>query len=182
MVAMQLTEGGNGEMWMASNTHGVVRIQGSGHSLNGYTLSAYSVVNGKLNSNYADCIYKDIEGRIWVGTGGSGLSLYDAVEDRFLPVHQLWNLPGDAVTSIQSDKKGDLWLGTNAGLLKLTVPKDLQNVTYRLYTTSDGLQDNLFNRGASCEAPDGELFLADIGDIIVFIRMNRMNRSFLLRS
>ena len=158
MVAMQLTEGGNGEMWMASNTHGVVRIQGSGHSLNGYTLSAYSVVNGKLNSNYADCIYKDIEGRIWVGTGGSGLSLYDAVEDRFLPVHQLWNLPGDAVTSIQSDKKGDLWLGTNAGLLKLTVPKDLQNVTYRLYTTSDGLQDNLFNRGASCEAPDGELF------------------------
>ena len=72
--------------------------------------------------------------------------------------HQLWNLPGDAVTSIQSDKKGDLWLGTNAGLLKLTVPKDLQNVTYRLYTTSDGLQDNLFNRGASCEAPDGELF------------------------
>ena len=158
MVAMQLTEGGNGEMWMASNTHGVVRIQGSGHSLNGYTLSAYSVVNGKLNSNYADCIYKDIEGRIWVGTGGSGLSLYDAVEDRFLPVHKLWNLPGDAVTSIQSDKKGDLWLGTNAGLLKLTVPKDLQNVTYRLYTTSDGLQDNLFNRGASCEAPDGELF------------------------
>lgn len=158
MVAMQLVEGSNGEMWMASNTHGVVRIQGSGHSLNGYKLSAYSVVNGKLNSNYADCIYKDIEGRIWVGTGGSGLSLYDAVEDRFLPVHKLWNLPGDAITSIQSDKKGNLWLGTNAGLLRLTVPRDLQNVTYRLYTTSDGLQDNIFNRGASFVASDGEMF------------------------
>lgn len=158
MVAMQLVEGSNGEMWIASNTHGVVRIQGSGHSLNGYKLSAYSVVNGKLNSNYADCIYKDIEGRIWVGTGGSGLSLYDAVEDRFLPVHKLWNLPGDAITSIQSDKKGNLWLGTNAGLLRLTVPRDLQNVTYRLYTTSDGLQDNIFNRGASFVASDGEMF------------------------
>ncbi len=158
MVVMQLAEGRDGEMWLASNTHGVVRIQGSGNFLSGYTLSGYSVANGKLNSDYANCIYKDIEGRIWVGTGGSGLSLYDAVEDAFLPVHKLWNLPGDAVTNIQSDKKGDLWLGTNAGLLRLTVPRDLQNVTYCLYTTSDGLQDNIFNRGASFVASDGEMF------------------------
>ena len=158
MVAMQLTEGPDGAIWVASNTHGIVRIQGRGNFLGAYTLVAYSIANGKLNSNYADCIYKDREGRIWAGTGGSGLSLYDVEKDLFLPVHKLWNLPGDAVTSIQSDKQGDLWLGTNAGLLRLTVPKDLQNVTYRLYTTSDGLQDNLFNRGASCVAPDGEMF------------------------
>lgn len=158
MVAMYLAEGSGGEMWMASSTHGVVRIQGSGTSLENYTLSGYSVVNGKLNSSYADCIYKDSEGRIWAGTGGSGLNLYDAAEDRFLPVHKLWNLPGDAVMSIQSDKKGNLWLGTNAGLLQLTVPRDLQNVTYRLYTTSDGLQDNIFNRGASFVTSDGEMF------------------------
>lgn len=158
MVVMQLVEGRDGEMWLASNTHGVIRIQGSGNSLSGYTFSGYSVSNGKLNSDYANCIYRDIEGRIWVGTGGSGLSLYDAVEDVFLPVHKLWNLPGDAVTNIQSDKKGNLWLGTNVGLLRLTVPRDLQNVTYRLYTTSDGLQDNIFNRGASFVASDGEMF------------------------
>ena len=158
MVVMQLVEGHDSEMWLASNTHGVIRIQGSGNSLSGYTFSGYSVSNGKLNSDYANCIYKDVEGRIWVGTGGSGLSLYDAVEDVFLPVHKLWNLPGDAVTNIQSDKKGNLWLGTNAGLLRLTVPRDLQNVTYRLYTTSDGLQDNIFNRGASFVASDGEMF------------------------
>lgn len=158
MVAMHLTEGTGGEMWMASSTYGVVRIQGSGTSLKNYTLSGYSVVNGKLNSSYADCIYKDNEGRIWAGTGGSGLNLYDATEDRFLPVHKLWNLPGDAVMSIQSDMKGNLWLGTNAGLLQLTVPGDLQNVTYRLYTTSDGLQDNIFNRGASFVTSDGEMF------------------------
>lgn len=158
MVSMHLAEGASGEMWMASSTHGVVRIQGSGTSLKNYTLSGYSVVNGKLNSNYADCVYRDAEGRIWAGTGGSGLNLYDAAEDRFLPVHKLWNLPGDAVMSIQSDDKGNLWLGTNAGLLQLTVPQDLQNVTYRLYTTSDGLQDNIFNRGASCITSTGEMF------------------------
>lgn len=158
MVAMYLAEGVDGEMWVASSTHGVIRIQGRGTTLSNYKLSGYSVVNGKLNSNYADCIYKDAEGRIWAGTGGSGLNLYDAAEDRFLPVHKLWNLPGDAVMSIQSDKRGDLWLGTNAGLLQLTVPEDMQKVTYRLYTTSDGLQDNIFNRGASCMSHAGEMF------------------------
>ena len=95
---------------------------------------------------------------IWQISGGSGLNLYDAANDTFLPVHVLWNLPGDAIASIQSDKQGELWLGTNIGLLRLTVPDDLQNVTYRLYTTADGLQDNIFNRGASCVASDGEMF------------------------
>ena len=50
MVVMQLAEGCDGEIWLASNTHGVVRIQGSGNFLSGYTLSGYSVSNGKLNS------------------------------------------------------------------------------------------------------------------------------------
>lgn len=105
-----------------------------------------------------------------------GLNLYDAANDTFLPVHVLWNLPGDAIASIQSDKQGELWLGTNIGLLRLTVPDDLQNVTYRLYTTADGLQDNIFNRGASCVASDGEMFFVDTGGIIVFILINRKNK------
>ena len=158
VVAMQIVEGNNGDMWVTSSTNGVIRIQGSGNSLKEYTVSGYSLANDKLNSNYADCVYKDAQGRIWVGTGGSGLNLYDAANDTFLPVHVLWNLPGDAIASIQSDKQGELWLGTNVGLLRLTVPDDLQNVTYRLYTTADGLQDNIFNRGASCVASDGEMF------------------------
>lgn len=177
VVAMQIVEGNNGDMWVTSSTNGVIRIQGSGNSLKEYTVSGYSLANDKLNSNYADCVYKDAQGRIWVGTGGSGLNLYDAANDTFLPVHVLWNLPGDAIVSIQSDKQGELWLGTNIGLLRLTVPDDLQNVTYRLYTTADGLQDNIFNRGASCVASDGEMFFGGHrGGIIVFILINRKNK------
>ena len=59
----------------------------------GYTVSCYSATNGKLNSVYADCLYTDAKGRIWVGTGGSGLNLYDEATDTFLPVHAKWNLP-----------------------------------------------------------------------------------------
>lgn len=155
LLAMQIVEGADGDMWIASNTHGILRLQKRGGD---YTLSGYSASNGKLNSAYADCIYKDSRGRIWTGTGGSGLNLYDKRTDSFLPVHATWNLPGDAVVSIQEDRNGNLWLGTNAGLVKLSVTDDLESAVFRLYTTVDGLQDNLFNRAASAVARDGEMF------------------------
>ena len=155
ILAIQITEGADGDMWFASNTHGIFRLYRQGGD---YGLSGYTVANGKLNSAYADCIYRDTQGRIWAGTGGSGLNLYDKNTDSFLPIHTKWNLPGDAVVSIQEDKMGNLWLGTNAGLVKLIVTDDLDNVAFRLYTTVDGLQDNLFNRAASFVAPDGEMF------------------------
>lgn len=153
---MYMTEGNDGDMWVASNTHGVFRLHCD--EKGSYTVSCYSATNGKLNSVYADCLYTDAKGRIWVGTGGSGLNLYDEATDTFLPVHAKWNLPGDAVVSIRSDKEGDLWLGTNAGLIKLALSDNLESATFRLYTTVDGLQDNIFIRSAQAVAADGEMF------------------------
>lgn len=154
--SVYLTEGSNGDIWVASNTHGVIRLRcdDKGH----YTVSDYATTNGKLNSVYADCIYRDGKGRIWVGTGGSGLNLYDEATDSFLPVHAKWNLPGDVIVSIGSDKEDNLWLGTNAGLIKLSVGNDQEHATFRLYTTVDGLQDNIFIRSSLSVAADGEMF------------------------
>lgn len=153
---MYLTEGNNGDMWAASNTHGVLRMRCDEKGR--YTVSDYSATNGKLNSVYADCLYRDSKGRIWVGTGGSGLNLYDESTDTFMPVHSKWNLPGDAVVSIRSDEEDNLWLGTNAGLIKLTIDDNLEQATFRLYTTVDGLQDNIFIRSSHAVASDGEMF------------------------
>ena len=50
VVAMQIVEGNNGDMWVTSSTNGVIRIQGSGNSLKEYTVSGYSLANDKLNS------------------------------------------------------------------------------------------------------------------------------------
>lgn len=158
VVAMQITEGNKDEMWIASNTHGIIRIQGHGNDLSKYNFSAYLSSNGKLNGNYANCVYRDANGRIWAGTGSNGLNLYDEKDDTFLPVHATWNLPGDVVNSIQEDSNGNLWLGTNIGLVKLFVPHDFEHVSFRLYTTADGLQDNIFIRNSSAVASDGELF------------------------
>ena len=173
---MYMTEGNDGDMWVASNTHGVFRLHCD--EKGSYTVSCYSATNGKLNSVYADCLYTDAKGRIWVGTGGSGLNLYDEVTDTFLPVHAKWNLPGDAVVSIRSDKEGDLWLGTNAGLIKLTLSDNLESATFRLYTTVDGLQDNIFIRSAQAVAADGEMFFGGHRGYNSFYPENQQEQPF----
>ena len=159
VVFVQLIEGNGEDKWAASNTNGILRIMGHGSHAEDYRLKAYMVENGKLNNNNVNCVFRDSRGRIWAGTNGSGLNLYDAREDCFVPVHIHWNLPGDAVVGMLEDKEGCLWLATNAGLVQLRMSDEgLRLVGSRLYTASDGLQDNLFNRGAVAKASDGELF------------------------
>ena len=48
--------------------------------------------------------------------------------------------------------------GSNVGLIKLNLKDSIAESKCRLYTTSDGLQDNKFARGAACQAEDGEMF------------------------
>lgn len=46
------------------------------------------------------------------------------------------------IGSIEEDRQGCLWMGTNMGLVQLFVPMDENLATVRVYTTADGLQDN----------------------------------------
>lgn len=158
VVVTALTEGKNGEMWAATSNNGVMKVLENVDNPGKYHIENYSVNNGKLNSLNAQCIYRDALGRIWAGTDGGGLSLYNPKDSSFIPVHENWNLPGDAVFSILGDDKGELWIGTNVGLMRLNISTDASDATYRLYTTSDGLQDNIFNRNAVCMTQEGEMF------------------------
>lgn len=159
IVTNCLVEGKHGDIWGASGVYGVFRLQqGDAGSWQDCMASGYSTDNGKLNSDYVECLFRDTKGRIWAGTGSSGLNLYDEATDAFLPVHKEWNLPGDAVVSIREDGEGHLWLGTNVGLIKLTVDEAAKEARFHLYTTMDGLQDNIFVRGSVTMGADGEMF------------------------
>ncbi len=145
------------EVWIATANGGAMHICGKGDDWHQYTIKAYNIETNGLTSNYVNCVFHDSRGRLWAGTNSSGLALYDTKKQTFLPVHLTWNLPGDQVVSIQEDGQGRLWLGTNSGLISLTVSDDAQSAHFRLYTTTDGLQDNIFNQDAATVADDGEL-------------------------
>ena len=151
-----LAEDANGAIWAGSCNNGILKFIPKAGEVN---FQKYACGNGKYNNMEVQCIYEDKRKRLWVGVDGGGLLLYDAATDKFVSVTSLLNIPGDGVLSIQEDNPGNLWLGTNVGLIKLIVPEDISRGNYRLYTTHDGLQGNVFLRNSSLKTKDGEIFI-----------------------
>lgn len=152
-----ICEDRDGTIWCGTGNYGVIRISGNPQKPATMKFAHYSLMNKKLNCIDALCFFKDKAGRLWLGTEGGGLNLYDREKDTFVSVNKLINLPGDVVSSIQQDSKGNLWLGTNYGLVRLHVANELKESSFRVYTTADGLQDNFFIQNSSFNK-NGELF------------------------
>ncbi len=121
-------------------------------------LSMENTESARGQTNNVSCLYLDHKHRIWGGTEGEGLVLYDPQKDCFITMQKNLRLPGDVVHCMEEDKEGKLWLGTDVGLLRLQVGDHIDSSYYRLYTTIDGLQDNAFNRNAVFKSAGGELF------------------------
>ncbi|MDR0505486.1 MAG: response regulator [Dysgonamonadaceae bacterium] len=147
-----IAEGDNNTMWAATKEHGVFRIKTDAATFKVKDFFHYSVENNQLNNDNLQYVYKDVNGKIWIGSEGGGLSCYNSEKDIFVCVQKEYNIPGDIVFNITEDRQGNLWLGTNAGLVALKAGVVQQ------YTIADGLQDNLFTRNAVFRKPDGELY------------------------
>lgn len=144
-------------IWIATSNFGIIHITGDFSQPSTLKYANYSFRNGKLLTNTVLCLFTDQLGRLWAGTEGGGLYLYNREKQFFEEKNREYNIPGDMVGSIEEDKKGNLWLGTNAGLVKLSVQTAGKEPSVRVYTAADGLQDNFFIAQSSCNW-DGELF------------------------
>lgn len=159
-------EDNDGSLWLATNNNGIVHLTGNMEQPESLLCKNYCMENGLLPVNVPLCFLLDRSGRIWVGTEGSGLCLYDAQKDCFRSVHQEYNLPGDMVGSMEEDNSGNLWLGTNQGLAKLSITGE-EKGRVRTFTVADGLADNFFNQNASFYR-DGTFYFGCSRGIVTF--------------
>lgn len=143
-------------MWVATSNMGVIHITGDIHQPSTLKYENYSFLNRRLMTNTVFCLHVDRFGRLWAGTEGGGLYLYNRQSKEFEEKNQEYSIPGDVILSIEEDKGGGLWLGTNSGLVNLQVAAVGNDFSTRVYTSADGVQDN-FVVNASCSR-DGELF------------------------
>lgn len=70
------------------------------------------------------------------------------------------------VASIEADSDGNLWLGTNQGLARLSLTEG-RNGHARVFTTADGLPDNFFSPNASCHS-GGRFYFGTTRGIVSF--------------
>ena len=137
-------------LWMATSTQGIIRVEANPHALQQAKTHIYNPARGTLSAKHVLCLFIDSKNQLWAGTEGSGLCLYDPSSDTFVDKHLAYNLPGDMVSSIEEDESGNLWLGTNSGLVRVSSPGDDTATRIRIFTTGDGLQDNYFIPNSSC--------------------------------
>ena len=73
-----------------------------------------------ISNNEIRCLYEDRSNRLWIGTLGGGLNLYDPKTKSFLIYKNDPSNPSslshNKVWSIFQDKENNLWIGTSGGL------------------------------------------------------------------
>lgn len=143
-IIRDIIEDNDGTFWLATQNFGIIHLSGDMRNPMQLKVNHYNLYNNKIKTNSAICFHLDRMGRMWVGTEGGGLFLYDRDNDVFSEKNKQFNIPGDMVGIIEEDELGNLWLGTNAGLVQLNAPMNELNARVRVYTTVDGLSDNFF--------------------------------------
>ncbi|MBL8333258.1 MAG: regulator [Rubrivivax sp.] len=112
-------------------------------------------VDVAYNPNYIVSMVVDAQGVVWAGTWGGGLSRYDGKAWTHYTVAE--GLPGNHVFMLHIDPHGELWIGTNNGLAKMTAGK------FEVMTINDGLFNNAVFSMAT--ARDGTLWVGSFGGV-----------------
>lgn len=112
-------------------------------------------VSVAYNPNYIVALEVANDGKVWAGTWGGGLTIFDG--KTWTNYSSLEGLPGNHVFMLHQDPKGQMWIGTNQGLALW------QDGKFKTMTTADGLFDN--NVFSMATAPDGSQWIGSFGGV-----------------
>lgn len=128
--------GKGNEIWLAT-LGGAYRCKlndNSGQDNVKISFENFNQHNGPGN-NYIYKVFVDSKRRVWFGTDGKGISVYE--NGIFTGYGEKEGIKSSVVYSIAEDAAGNIWFTTpNSGVYRFDGKK------FRNYTTSDGLSDN----------------------------------------
>lgn len=164
---IDITEDDVGKIWIATINNGVISVEGDLRNMDEVAFKNYNAQNGKISAHTINVLYYDASGRLWAGSEGGRLYLYDKVSDTFIDKSPRFSILGTLISSIREDRHGTLWVGTSNGLARLSYDETAELTSYRVYTTADGLSDNFFIPGSSYNH-NGELFFGGYKGLVRF--------------
>ncbi len=110
-------------------------------------------------------IFEDSKQRLWLGTEGGGLILFDPQQGKIAARYSVDDgLCNNSVLNILEDKDGNLWLSTFNGLSKFNPSLK----TFRNFFQSDGLQSNQFLYNSALRLRSGDLVFGGINGFNIF--------------
>ena len=172
-ILSRVVRDGNGLIWIGT-FDGLQRYDGYGSRIyRNIPNEPHSIPSNNISS-----LLVDRKKRLWIGTYESGISLYDALRDRFVNFPPRMNdsawVPGArTVNAIIEDRKGDLWLGTSSGVVRVRMPADARSLDPD--SLERGIRFEAYHLGSPrnvagdlCEREDGRIVIASDSGLFLF--------------
>ncbi len=170
-----LEEDSKGNIWIGTNGGGVNVYDPKSQRFRNYHEGSpfAEPVNFRINP-YIRTIQEDKNGNIWIGTHGSGLTVFNpvtyAVNHYFSGNSQL---AGNVVLSIFNDRNNDIWVGTLGGGLNLFDKKTKRFISF---SEEEGLANAVVYK--ILEDDQGLLWLSTNAGISSFDRRTKKFRNY----
>lgn len=131
-----------------------------------YGLMKLNKLTGEYTTLVDKVIVSDIlvlDGKVWIGTSGEGLVVYDPKTQQTEKYTTQQGLPSNYIGSV-SYAAGFLWLGTENGLCRF----DVDHKSVSIYSSIFPLANSSFNNGASINLRDERLAMGTNNGVVVF--------------
>ncbi|MFO8000637.1 MAG: two-component regulator propeller domain-containing protein [Marinilabilia sp.] len=147
----------NNHLWVATFDHGINRSVSD--LSNHYPLEFEKFMASEKDKNglitdHILTLFEDNSKNLWIGSGGGGLFKWQPTQEKFVSFES--NVSGDVIYTINQDSDNNIWVGTNRGLTKINPEEDQIRSNY--FLQENGLQSNIFNKGASFKDAGGNLY------------------------
>lgn len=135
---ISITEDDKGWLWMASQSHGVVRVKvadGNGGTLRLYQKHAFTSRNSQLATDHVEALaYDNRSQRVWIGLAEGGVYAYDTKRNKLENHSKIMEgcMRGDIV-NIVPDTRGQIWIVSAMDIARYNPSRGSLNV----YTSAD---------------------------------------------
>ncbi|MGB0525335.1 MAG: two-component regulator propeller domain-containing protein, partial [Flammeovirgaceae bacterium] len=107
-----------------------------------------------LGNDWVLSLGGDKDGKIWIGTNGGGLNLFDPKTKKFKRFNKDDGLTHDVIQSILVDEGSNVWMSSSVGLIRF----DVKAQKFFSYDINDGLQGFSFYLGCAHQNPEGYMY------------------------
>lgn len=150
-----------GNVW-AGTTDGLLIMSYKNNRMRIRKVQSSPESHNNLMSNDIVCLATGVDGSIWVGTNGGGLSHTTGTDDNGNLVFETFGahngLPSEEIKSITIDDRKNVWFATDNTLCSFDTDKRI----FSTFSTLDGVDGTICSEGAAHTLPDGNILFGTL--------------------